>query len=195
MINPVFLENNLSLDPSNYYFFEKGFSEEEIEWISNLEKLFNYSEAVTIGNGLNESVRKSRIKWIHQTDESAWVYRRILEMISEANEALWGFQINGVNDSIQFTEYHGDGGHYDWHMDIGPGSINHRKVSVVVQLSDPSEYEGGDLLLWNGGEPKVAPKGKGNVIIFPSYLMHKVTPTYNGTRKSLVLWAGGGSFK
>jgi len=180
----------MAIDQTNYYSFEKGFSEEEIEWIENLQKLFEYQEAVTLGNGLNESVRKSRIKWIHNNEQSKWLYDKILAMVNEANEALWNFKIGGIQDSIQYTEYHGDGGHYDWHMDIGPGSISHRKVSVVIQLSDPDHYKGGELLLWNGGEPKVAQKGKGNVMIFPSYLMHKVNPTFDGTRKSLVLWAG-----
>lgn len=185
----------MAIDQTNYYFFEQGFSEEELDWVNNLQNLFNYSDAVTIGNGMNEEVRKSRIKWIHNNHLSEWLYDKILSMVNEANENLWNFELNGIADSIQYTEYAGDGGHYDWHMDIGPGSINHRKISVVIQLSDVDDYKGGELLLWNGGEPKVAPKGKGNVIIFPSYLMHKVNPTYDGTRKSLVLWAGNSQFK
>ena len=116
-------------------------------------------------------------------------------MVQEANNALWKFDLRSIIDSIQYTEYEEDGGHYDWHMDIGPGSINHRKISVVVQLSEADSYEGGELVLWNSNVPSVIEKGIGNVIIFPSFLMHKVTPMVKGNRKSLVLWLGGGSYK
>jgi PKHD-type hydroxylase len=70
-----------------------------------------------------------------------------------------------------------------------------RKISLVVQMSDPEDYEGGSLELNTGG-PIVEPtKTKGSVIIFPSYLLHRVTPVTSGLRKSLVLWAGGSSLK
>lgn len=185
----------MAIDQTNYYFFENAFSEEEIGWIENLQNLYEYSDAVTLGNGLNEEVRKSRIKWIHDNEYSNWLYCKILSMVHEANNELWDFKIDGIKDSIQYTEYNGDGGHYDWHMDIGPGSISHRKISVVIQLTEPDHYKGGELLLWNGGEPKVIKKGIGNVVVFPSFLMHKVNPTFDGTRKSLVLWAGNNHYE
>jgi PKHD-type hydroxylase len=80
-------------------------------------------------------------------------------------------------------------------MDIGPGSISHRKVSITIQLSDPSEYEGGDLELWYGGSIIQIPKNKGLTVLFPSFSMHRVTPITKGTRKSLVLWVGGEHYK
>ena len=116
-------------------------------------------------------------------------------MVVEANKTMWNFNLYSVIDSIQYTVYSEGGGHYDWHMDIGPGSISHRKVSVTIQLSDPSEYEGGDLELWYGGGVIQIPKNKGLTVIFPSFSMHRVTPITKGTRKSLVLWLGGEHYK
>jgi PKHD-type hydroxylase len=71
-----------------------------------------------------------------------------------------------------------------------------RKVSITVQLSDPSEYEGGDLDIWQGGKEYItAPRGKGTVVIFPSYMMHRVSPVTVGTRRSFVLWLGGEHYR
>ena len=71
-----------------------------------------------------------------------------------------------------------------------------RKVSITVQLSDTDDYEGGNLEIWSGGDNvKIAPRGRGNVVIFPSYMMHRVTPVTKGTRKSFVLWVGGEHYR
>ena len=111
-------------------------------------------------------------------------------MVMEANDTMWNFDLLGYHDSLQYTTYYGGGGHYDWHTDVGPGMAN-RKLSVVVQLTDPTEYTGGELNL-NGGQGIIAaPKEKNTVIIFPSFVLHRVTPVLTGTRKSLVTWIAG----
>ena len=118
-------------------------------------------------------------------------------MIKEANDTIWNFDLYSVLDDIQYTEYHAtNDGHYGWHQDIGPGALSTRKVSITVQLSGPDEYEGGDLEYWKGGQDiQKAPRGKGVVFIFPSYMMHRVTPVTKGVRRSFVLWVGGGHYK
>ena len=79
-------------------------------------------------------------------------------------------------------------------MDFGNDATSTRKLSVSVQLSDPSEYEGGDLeLMVNRNYIKV-PKEKGTIIFFPSYLTHRVTKVTSGKRNSLVAWFHGPSF-
>jgi PKHD-type hydroxylase len=101
-----------------------------------------------------------------------------------------------ANEAIQYTEYYDNGGHYDWHIDMSAGyPLNQRKISMTVQLSDESEYDGGNFEIMRGREVEQLPKGKGNVVIFPSYLLHRITPVTRGVRKSLVLWLGGASFK
>lgn len=76
---------------------------------------------------------------------------------------------------------------------MGPGKAN-RKLSLVCQLSDPSEYEGGEFQINPGGSILVPERTKGTVIIFPSYLVHRVAPVTKGTRRSLVLWVEGPAF-
>ena len=85
-----------------------------------------------------------------------------------------------------------DEGYYDWHVDMGPGKAN-RKLSLVCQLSDPSEYEGGELQI-HTGQIHTVEKKKGLVVIFPSYLLHCVTPVTSGKRQTLVLWIEGPPF-
>jgi PKHD-type hydroxylase len=79
-------------------------------------------------------------------------------------------------------------------MDLGP-SIANRKLSMVLQLSDPKDYEGGDLQINTGGVISTVPKEKGTISFFPSYLLHRVTPTLSGTRISLVTWLGGNTYR
>jgi PKHD-type hydroxylase len=182
-----------TIDQTNYYYVENFFNEQEFTWFNNLKSLYAFEEASIVGNSTN--IRKSNIKWIHPDDKSFWVYNKLGTIIQEANNALWNFDVHTILDSIQYTEYPHGNGHYDWHIDIGPHPINHRKISLVMQLSGPEEYEGGDLEIWPGGTPITIPKQKGLVVLFPSYLMHRVTPVTKGVRSSLVLWAGGNGFK
>jgi PKHD-type hydroxylase len=118
-----------------------------------------------------------------------------MEMFVEANKELWGFNLYSIPDSIQYTTYPANGGHYDWHMDIGPNELSVRKVSLTIQMSDEEEYVGGDLQFMRGKKEENTPRGKGCVVIFPSYILHRVTPIESGTRKSMVLWVGGEHYK
>jgi PKHD-type hydroxylase len=193
LIKPIF-NTNSAIDQSNYYCFKDGFSEQELEWIDNLKELYPYEEASVVGGDEVKNVRKSKVKWIHVDDKSHWVYDKIQSFILEANQ-VWKFDLHSVVDSIQYTEYYDDGGHYGWHMDIGPHPINHRKVSITIQLSSPEDYDGGELELWTGAGIQNVEKHKGCAILFPSYMLHRITPVTRGVRKSLVLWVGGSTFR
>jgi len=182
-----------SINQTIHYIFEDAFNAEELEWINNLQALYPFQEATVMGD--NNNIRKSDIKWMHPDDKSFWVYERISELAKQANDKLWKFNIHSVIDAIQYTVYYEGGGHYDWHIDIGPGSINHRKISCTIQLSDPDEYEGGNFEIWAGGDFITAERKQGCAILFPSFLMHRITPITKGTRRSLVLWMGGDSYK
>jgi PKHD-type hydroxylase len=80
----------------------------------------------------------------------------------------------------------------DWNPD--PMSCV-RKLSIVVQLSDPNTYTGCDLILKNGNANYYFNRTRGNAIFFPSFYLHKVTPLTSGTRYSLVIWIEGDSFQ
>lgn len=188
------------VDLQNYYFFENGFSDDELEKIYTNVANLSFTKGTTgADNNEDNPIRSSQIKWIPTNDEWSWLYTKLINMIIEANNAIWNFNLHGGLDLIQYTEYHAtDKGHYGWHQDIGSGPMSTRKISVTVQISDSSEYEGGDLEYFSGGDPEKAvkvPRKKGLVFIFPSFMMHRVTPVTKGTRKSFVLWVGGESYK
>jgi len=186
-----------TVDQTQYYWFEKGFSEDEINTIISGSLIYKAREGTIIANEnqVENSIRNSKIKWLPNTAEWSWVYDRLAGMATEANNALWKFDLHSIIDDIQFTEYEAGGGHYDWHMDIGPGGISHRKISMVVQLTDPEEYKGGDLEMMLSRAPFAVPRSKGAVVLFPSFVMHKVTPITQGVRQSLVLWLGGSHYR
>lgn len=189
------VESNINM--ADYYFFRNAFNDEEIEKIKKIAMDFPPMDAETgehTSEGQKDSVRKSTIRWI--TDNKGkddWIYKRIFEMVNEANDYLWNFNLSHAGEALQYTEYPPDGGHYDWHIDCGPNIQAQRKISVTVQLND--DYEGGELQLWRGQSPATAHKEKGTVVIFPSYMLHRITPVTKGIRNSLVLWLGGDHYR
>jgi len=192
-----YLFNKQTNDPQQYYWFKDGFSKKELSKIYKDIDTLPFQEATTFSNKSDTSVRSSSVKWIPQNDEWSWLYEKLINFAVIANEELWKFDLVSAPELIQYTEYYDvEGGHYDWHQDIGPGMGSTRKVSITVQLSDADEYEGGDLEFYYGGQSYVdAPRGAGVVVLFPSYLMHRVTKVTKGTRRSFVLWVGGDHYK
>jgi PKHD-type hydroxylase len=156
-----------------------------------------------------KKIRNSNVVWLNDT----WIYREIHPYISEANKlANWNFEWDW-SESCQFTKY-GTGQYYHWHTDSWedmyntPENINThgkiRKLSVTCTLSDPSEYEGGELE-FNFNNPQYSKRKnvkkcteilpKGSLIVFPSFVWHRVRPVKSGTRYSLVIWNLGYPFK
>ena len=185
-----------TINMADYYFFRGAFSDEEIEDIKKIAMDFPAIDAATGQEDAktDDGVRKSTVRWMTgKKGKEDWIYKRIMDMVNEANNHLWDFNLSHAAESLQYTEYPPDGGHYDWHIDCGHNIQAQRKVSITVQLND--DYEGGELQLWRGQEPATALKEKGCVVIFPSYMLHRVKPVTKGTRNSLVLWVGGDHYR
>jgi predicted 2-oxoglutarate/Fe(II)-dependent dioxygenase YbiX len=109
------------------------------------------------------------------------------------------FSIHGVFDDALFMHYtaanvnHGDS-FFNWHADIGEGYASLRKFSICIGLNDPSEYEGGDLLIRHGATENKIKLRKGEAVAFPAYISHCVTPITRGIRNSLVVFIVGPRF-
>lgn len=145
--------------------------------------------------GVDRSYRRSEIRWIEDHHEDFVEVRQFMKRkFEEANANAFGFDVSFFRN-IQFTTYYGDNvGHYDWHEDVFWESTDpfDRKLSMVIQLSDPENYEGGNLeLQYHEPPPQVDLRKKGTIIVFPSFLRHRVTPVTKGTRHSLVSWMEG----
>jgi len=150
------------------------------------------SQAATTFNDQSEknSFRSSEVSWLSGNN----VIQDILwDFVSAANNNAFHVQVDNKCD-MQFTEYHASKmGHYDWHHDVNWSEDNttDRKLSVTVQLSDPLEYEGGVFEFSECPTPDDSSRKKGTVLVFPSYLKHRVLPVTKGTRRSLVAWFEG----
>jgi PKHD-type hydroxylase len=144
----------------------------------------------------NDRIRITRTAWMSQNQDTNWIYERMQAVIQGGNVRFHNFDLTGFTDDFQYTVYRGDeGGYYDWHMDFSTRQKIPRKLSLSIQLSDPDDYEGCDLQFYGHHQLETAPRTRGAAIIFPSYILHRVTPVISGTRKSLVVWAGGPKFK
>ena len=149
--------------------------------------------------------RNSDLVWLNET----WIYRELHPYIHKANKnAGWNFEWNR-SENCQFTKYKLNQ-YYDWHCDswnkpYKDGKI--RKLSMTCQLTDGSEYEGGELEFdFRNYEPHMRDESKhriqckeilpkGSIIVFPSFVWHRVKPVTAGTRYSLVVWHLGKPFR
>ena len=145
--------------------------------------------------------RRSKIAWAHPwMDDWKDVFNEVGYLFHEANKNAFGFDLWQLSE-IQFTEYNGgDEGKYDWHTDINwvDRRPHHRKLSMVIQLSDSEDYMGGDLELKPPaleGPDAVRLRKRGTAICFPSLVEHRVTPVTEGKRYSLVAWYEGPKFR
>jgi PKHD-type hydroxylase len=170
------------------------------------------------GDALNKDRRNSKNAWI---PTHHWIGGFIWHYVQRANRENFLYDIRNIDgENIQFTKYN-EGEFYTWHNDAGlsshykPVSVGNRgnggeiaqdfinekcelirKLSVVVQLSNPEDYEGGNLqILDEGGQSYIAPRKRGTVIIFDSRSQHRVLKVTKGTRKSLVSWVVGPRWK
>ena len=155
--------------------------------------------------------RKSDLVWLNDT----WIYKELHPYVHEANKnAGWNFEWDR-SESCQFTKYRLNQ-YYDWHCDSWdkpydkPDRLDYgkiRKLSMTCQLTDGSEYEGGELEFdFRNYDPHMRDEArhlkkakeilpKGSIIVFPSFVWHRVKPVTSGTRYSLVAWHLGKPFK
>ena len=152
------------------------------------------TKATVKNNDTVDEVRKSNIAWLYPSDNMEWAYLRLTEIAQSLNERFFKFNLFGMVEGLQFTCYDAPDGFYGMHIDkFFNGTI--RKLSITVQLSNPEEYDGGELVLHYGKTPEVMEKQQGKLIAFPSYALHEVRPVTRGTRYSLVAWITGEPFK
>lgn len=127
-----------------------------------------------------------------------WLYSRLAEYVREANGRWFGFDLDGFHDPLQATLYEAPvRSHYDWHIDRGTHVNNNppRKLTVVTQLSDSDSYSGGDLEILVDRAPQSLDRATGSVHIFPSFVLHRITPVEAGSRLAIVGWITGPKFR
>jgi len=202
-----------------FWFFKKAIPDHICDDIVKYGLQTREEMAVTGGygaKGLNQrqvqdlkKKRDSNIVWLAEN----WIYKELHPFIRQANaKADWNFQWD-FSEACQFTKYN-KGQYYDWHCDSWEGSYNKpddpnthgkiRKLSVTLSLSDEKDYKGGELefdLRNKDPDKKINTmvckqiRPKGSLVVFPSFVWHRVRPVTKGSRYSLVIWNLGRPFQ
>ena len=174
-----------------------AFTPDECARISGLAEASGMRAAGLVGQIANCNIRRARIAWIDDIPETGWIMERLIHLMAEANRQAFDFALTEFSESPQVALYGADQeGHFSWHSDIGDGPVaQKRKLTLVVQLSDPGEYEGGALELMPDANIIPANRDCGAATVFPSFVLHRVTPVTEGQRQSLTVWAHGPAFR
>jgi len=137
--------------------------------------------------------RRTRVRWLNVV-EHAWAYEIIWSQALQANELLQ-LDVVPLHDTIQLARYDAEEqGFFRWHSDTVPEDMT-RKISISVPLSEPAEYDGGQFEFNENGAITVVPQHAGCPVIFPSWLLHRVSPVTRGSRYSLVAWIRGPAWR
>lgn len=181
-----------------FAWWEGAFTPEELDWLQ--ETALNAKEVAQVGGDPTaedlSKIRRSTISWMQKDQENFWVFEKLAHVVSVLNSQFFRFDLTGFAEELQLTNYdESNKGMYGWHQDFGKPISSSRKMSVVVQLSAPDTYDGGDLQLLTSGEPTTIKKERGFICLFPSYTLHQVTPVTRGNRQSLVTWISGPPFR
>mgnify|MGYP001193495143 CR=1 FL=1 len=157
------------------------------EIIHTHSKSFKLGGLTSSGHS-NTDVRKALVSPITLKDHPE-MYQEIIPIALEVNREHWKYQLDS-HDSLQLLKYT-PGCHYDWHMDLGSGQHETRKLSFIIGLSPAESYEGGEVIFKVGPENKAIKIEQGKMITFPSFVLHKVAPVTKGERYVLVGWLRG----
>ena len=142
----------------------------------------------------DQQIRQSSLMWLPEIEDLSWVSARMAWVAADANRNLFEFILDGFDEHLQLAAY-GPGHYYDWHIDRGQGdTAERRKLTLSVQLTDPSHYVGGDLEINANGHPFLSPRDLGTAVVFASTTLHRVVPVISGLRHSLVTWTHGPAF-
>ena len=184
----------LPIEP--WVWWEGAFSEQELNWLQDQAKRAENDGKVGGGSGdfTTSNIRRSQVLWLNNSADTKWVFEKLADVASKMNAQHFRFDLTGFGEPLQLANYEqSEHGMYGWHQDYGVGVS--RKLSMAVQLTDPSEYEGGNLQIMTGSNPQNVRKQRGLIAIFPSYILHQVTPVTQGSRQSLVAWVSGPAFR
>ena len=140
------------------------------------------------GHGDVPKFRRSESAWL-APEQAPELYRYLTDTLNHLNNQRYRFAIYGM-DQIQIIKYV-PGCFFVEHTDLGPGRAGNRKISLIVQLSDASDYTGGDVVL---SDNSIVPKQRGSGCVFPSWTRHRVEEVTSGERYSLAAWARGTYF-
>jgi PKHD-type hydroxylase len=180
-----------------FHLIPEALSPDECDRLIALCKAGPMKDAGLVRQTTAHQIRRAELSWLDDLPEAAWVMERMTRLIAQANREAFGFDLTDFLESPQVARYGAEReAHFDWHSDIGSGpAAARRKLTIVVQLSTPTDYDGGVLELRPDSNIRQVEKARGTAVLFPSFVLHRVTPVTRGTRWSLTLWTHGPAFR
>ena len=188
-------------------FWDDFLTNDQINAILSRPEWNNLGSGVVGGqkNGVSDAlyvpeIRESKVAWMNLDQDNAGLWEILSKVVAEVNSEFFHFDLTGMYEPIQLSLYSSDaqtGGHYSWHTDMSMGDRHApRKLSMVLLLSDPTEFEGGEFeVKTSSDDPISVEQKKGRAWFFPSWALHRVKPVTKGIRKSMVIWVAGPPFK
>ena len=188
---------NGELGINNSSFFVKNIFSER--FLFDIDEYASHQQLENGGTGTIEDpnnsieLRSTKIHWMtNEKYKSSLlpIYQEISSKVRRINDSIWSYNYDGY-EPFQYSEYE-VGDHFNWHFDVKQFTgANIRKVSFSLGLSNKNEYEGGDLILKTSAEESCYKLDRGDLIVFPSWALHKVTPVTKGKRRVVVGWGEG----
>ncbi|MGQ0563744.1 MAG: 2OG-Fe(II) oxygenase [Gemmobacter sp.] len=181
----------------SYLFQENALPAAECDLLVTLAAQAEMADAGLVGKTTSHALRRAEVVWLDDLPQAAPVMDRLIRLVAQANRETFDVDLTEFAESAQIARYGAEReGHFGWHSDIGKGTLAvRRKLTLVIQLSDPAGYDGGALELRPDANVAVAPRTRGTAAIFPAYVLHRVSPVTRGTRWSLTLWAHGPAYR
>lgn len=190
-----------STNKSPIAYWENFLTTQQIDEILSDPEWKNLTTAqigTNVGGVIDLNVRETDISWYKRNASNVEIWEKLAHAATEVNRTFFRYDLTGFYEPAQLGYYNGNKkSHYDWHVDWDVANMRvPRKLSMILQLNDPSEFEGGELQVKVNSDKQVTVELKrGRAWFFPSFLLHRVTPVTKGERKSLVLWITGPEFK
>jgi PKHD-type hydroxylase len=183
-----------------WVFVDECFTSEELKKIEEYCSSKKLNKASTVGSDSSARVSNNCFNDVDQ--ENIWFINRINQALEHANKAFYNFDLYGYS-FFQYAEYEGsENGKYDAHTDLifgenKPGyMIDTRKLSLSLLLNESEkDFIGGEFFIHLSKNPSLHALKKGQMILFPSFMLHGVKPVLSGVRKSIVIWVEGPKFK
>ena len=179
-----------------YYFYNQFYKQEDlVELNENLMKIRTPNPKDIAASGVIKTAKVDQLEWKHAKEHLSGLQ----ELAEDINQIYFGFHIWKMTDyyGVNYNTYSSEKqGQYDWHHD---GCLNEPydiKLTVIANVST-EPYVGGEFQLFVNNGPKTLQQLDipGSVLVFPSFIRHRVTPVTEGTRKTISFWIRGPNFR
>ena len=176
-----------------------------LDWVQSAERLsdascdelieacraFPVAPATIVEQDRYGGHRKLEARKIGQNARMGWAFELLCAIAAESSGNHFDLALTSITRAPQYVEYRPGCGHFGWHNDYSHGLVDApRKLTIIIQLSAPEDYEGGRLQVF-GIEVEDLPRQRGTIVAFPSLVYHQITPVTHGVRRALVAWIAG----